>query len=58
MRISELRKRAHEKGLPVDGSREMLIASLEAVQEVESEEKPEEGSGESDEGSGESDEDI
>ena len=58
MRISELRKRAHEKGLPVDGSREMLIASLEAVQEVESEEKPEEGSEGSDEGSGESDEDV
>ena len=34
MRISELRKRAHEKGLNVDGSREMLIAALEAVQEA------------------------
>jgi hypothetical protein len=28
MRISELRQRAHEKGLEVDGSREMLIAAL------------------------------
>jgi hypothetical protein len=34
LRISELRKRAHEKGLNVDGSREMLIAALEAVQEA------------------------
>jgi hypothetical protein len=31
MRISELRQRAHEKGLEVDGSREMLIASLKAT---------------------------
>jgi hypothetical protein len=37
MRISELRKRAHEKGLNFDGSREMLIAALEAVQNLESE---------------------
>ena len=29
MRISELRQKVHEKGLDVDGSREMLIASLE-----------------------------
>ena len=28
MRVSQLRKLAHEKGLSVDGSREMLIASL------------------------------
>jgi hypothetical protein len=28
MRISELRREAHEKGLNVDGSREMLIAAL------------------------------
>jgi hypothetical protein len=32
LRISELRKRAYENGLNVDGSREMLIAALEAVQ--------------------------
>ena len=31
MRISELRKRAHEKGLNVDGSREMLIAAFKSV---------------------------
>jgi hypothetical protein len=31
MRISELRRKAHEKGLEVDGSREMLIASLKAT---------------------------
>ena len=30
MRISELRQKAHEKGLEVDGSREMLIAALKA----------------------------
>jgi hypothetical protein len=36
MRISELRQEAHEKGLNVDGSREMLIAALKsAVQEAE-----------------------
>jgi hypothetical protein len=34
MRISELRKKAHEKGLNVDGSREMLIAALKSVQEA------------------------
>jgi len=28
MRVSELRRKAHEKGLNVDGSREMLIAAL------------------------------
>ena len=37
LRISELRKRAHEKGLNVDGSREMLIAALKTVQDLESE---------------------
>jgi hypothetical protein len=37
LRISELRKRAHEKGLNVDGSREMLIAALKTVQDPESE---------------------
>ena len=37
LRISELRKRAHEKGLSVDGSREMLIAALKTVQDPESE---------------------
>jgi hypothetical protein len=42
MRISELRKMAHDKGLSVDGSREMLIAALEAVQELGSEESNEE----------------
>ena len=31
LRISELRKRAHEKGLNVDGSREMLIAALKGA---------------------------
>jgi hypothetical protein len=30
MRISELRWKSHEKGLEVDGSREMLIAALKA----------------------------
>lgn len=29
MRVSELRMKAHEKGLDLDGSREMLIAALE-----------------------------
>jgi hypothetical protein len=37
LRISELRKMAHEKGLNVDGSREMLIAALKTVQDPESE---------------------
>ena len=35
MRISELRQESHKKGLNVDGSREMLIAALKAVQEAE-----------------------
>jgi hypothetical protein len=44
MRISELRQEAHKKGFNVDGSREMLIAALKAVQEaeVDSEEDSEE----------------
>jgi hypothetical protein len=49
LRISELRKGAHEKGLNVDGSREMLIAALEAVQILESEVGLEDGSSSSDE---------
>ena len=53
LRISELRKRAHEKGLNVDGSREMLIAALKAVQELEPEVGLDEGSEESDEEPGE-----
>jgi len=36
LRISELRKKSHERGLNVDGSREMLIAALDAVQNLES----------------------
>ena len=47
MRVSELRKRAHEKGLDVDGSREMLIAALKKV--FESESVVDEGGEESDE---------
>ena len=35
MRVSELRRLAHEKGLGVDGSREMLIASLRDDSDVE-----------------------
>ena len=35
MCISELRSNAHAKGLDVDGSREMLIAALEAASGVE-----------------------
>ena len=31
MRISDLRKRLHEKGLSIDGSREMLIAALDSA---------------------------
>jgi hypothetical protein len=31
MRVSELRRKAHEKGLNVDGSREMLIAALQGA---------------------------
>jgi hypothetical protein len=34
MRISELRRKAHEKGLNVDGSREMLIAALKEKENV------------------------
>jgi len=37
MRISELRQEAHKRGLNVDGSREMLIAALKTVQDLESE---------------------
>jgi hypothetical protein len=37
LRISELRKMAHENGLNVDGSREMLIAALKTVEDLESE---------------------
>ena len=33
MRISDLRRKVHEKGLDVDGSREMLIASLKESSE-------------------------
>ena len=47
--ISELRKMAHDKGLNVDGSREMLIAALRTVHEPESEVESVEGSDESDE---------
>jgi hypothetical protein len=36
LRISELRKKAYEKGLNVDGSREMLIDALKKVHELES----------------------
>jgi len=38
MRISELRRKAHEKELNVDGSREMLIAALEKDLEEDAEE--------------------
>ena len=31
MRISDLRKKLHEKGLGIDGSREMLVAALESA---------------------------
>jgi hypothetical protein len=44
LRISELRMRAHEKGLNVDGSREMLIAALKSVQNLETEAGSEDGS--------------
>ena len=37
LRISELRNMSHENGLNVDGSREMLIADLKTVQDLESE---------------------
>jgi hypothetical protein len=49
MRISELRKRSYEKGLNVDGSREMLIAALDAVHNLESKVGLEDGSSSSDE---------
>jgi hypothetical protein len=48
MRISELRRKAHEKGLNVDGSREMLIAALEEVTIDDEEENSEESSEEED----------
>ena len=35
MRVSELRRLAHEKGLDVDGSRETLIASIKAKGDIE-----------------------
>jgi hypothetical protein len=44
MRISELRQMVHEKGLDVDGSREMLIASLEKVLNSDTDLDPEEES--------------
>ena len=47
--ISELRKKAHEKGLNVDGSREMLIAALKTAQDPESEVESDVDSEESDE---------
>ena len=53
MRISELRQLVHDKGLDVDGSREMLIASLENDMNSDSDLDPEE---ESEEASGELDE--
>ena len=33
MRISDLRRKVHEKGLEVDGSREAMIAALEEALE-------------------------
>jgi hypothetical protein len=44
MRISELRRKAHESGLDVDGSREMLIAALEENSEEDSNEDSDEAS--------------
>jgi hypothetical protein len=44
MRISELRRMVHEKGLDVDGSREMLIASLEQVLNSDTDLNPDEES--------------
>ena len=38
MRIIELHQKAHKKGLNVDGSREMLIATLEKDLEEDTEE--------------------
>jgi hypothetical protein len=49
LRISELRQMAHEKCLNVDGSREMLIAALDAVQNLESKVRLEDGSSSSEE---------
>jgi hypothetical protein len=37
MRISELRRRAHEEGLDYDGSREVLIDALKSVYELDME---------------------
>jgi hypothetical protein len=37
LRIGELRKLAHEKGLNIDGSREMLVAALKSAHDLESE---------------------
>jgi speckle-type POZ protein len=42
LRISELRKKAYEIGLNVDGSREMLIAALKKANELESKDNSEE----------------
>ena len=42
LRISELRKKAYEIGLNVDGSREMLIDALKKVHELESKDNSEE----------------
>jgi hypothetical protein len=42
MRINELRWKAHENGLNVDGSREMLIAALKEIPEENEEEDSEE----------------
>ena len=42
LRISELRKKAYEIGLNVDGSREMLIAAFKKVHELESKDNSEE----------------
>jgi hypothetical protein len=44
MRISELRRKAYESGLDVDGSREMLIAALEENSEEDSNEDSDEAS--------------
>ncbi|KAL3762578.1 hypothetical protein ACHAW5_003116 [Stephanodiscus triporus] len=48
MRISELRLKAHENGLNVDGSREMLIAALKGVPEEDEEEDSDEDEEEED----------
>ena len=49
MRVSELRKKAHENGLNVDGSRETLITAIKAVQELKAEVGSSEDTEESDE---------